>query len=71
MAAILASLFFISAPQFDSEMDDQIEFSAKQSKMLKILLKGDDIIIFKNAKESSIYYKGDELWIQRKHLNRR
>ena len=27
--------------------------------------------LFKNAKESSIHYKGDELWIQRKPLNRR
>jgi uncharacterized membrane protein YeaQ/YmgE (transglycosylase-associated protein family) len=26
---------------------------------------------FKNAKESSIHYKGDELWIRRKPLNRR
>jgi uncharacterized membrane protein YeaQ/YmgE (transglycosylase-associated protein family) len=27
--------------------------------------------LFKNGKKSSIHYKGDELWIQRKPLNRR
>jgi hypothetical protein len=27
--------------------------------------------LFKNAKESSIYYRGNELWIQRKPLNKR
>jgi uncharacterized membrane protein YeaQ/YmgE (transglycosylase-associated protein family) len=36
-----------------------------------ILLYGVGRFRFKNAKASSIYFKGDELWIRRKPLNRR
>jgi hyperosmotically inducible periplasmic protein len=45
MTSVLTSLLCISIPLFASEMDDRIEFSAKQSYVFKTFLKGDDITI--------------------------
>lgn len=45
MAAILATLFFISVPVFASGTDDNIEATAKQSYVFKTYLKGDDVTV--------------------------
>ena len=45
MAAILASLFFVSVPVFASGTDNNIEATAKQSYVFKTYLKGDDVTI--------------------------
>lgn len=45
MAAILASLFFISVPVFASGTDDNIEATAKESYVFKTYLKGDDVTV--------------------------
>lgn len=45
MAAILASLFFISVPVFASGADDNIEATAKQSYVFKTYLKSDDVTV--------------------------
>ena len=45
MAAILASLFFVSVPVFASGTDNNIEATAKQSYVFKTYLKGDDVTV--------------------------
>ena len=45
MAAILASLFFISVPVFASGTDDNIEATVKKSYVFKTYLKGDDVTV--------------------------